>query len=283
MKKISTLVLFLLVCMTGFSENWIAINSTSPSPAKIKMESSTIERSVVHFSIDGFTLKEVMTSQGVANIVSLGKSTPVQMAGAPDLPKLTTSLVIPDIAGMGFRVLSSTYKDFENIQIAPSKGIITRDIDPSTIPYQYGNAYMKDQFFPGNLVETREPFIVRELRGQTLLIYPFQYNPVTKKLRVWYDLTVELYKNSEIGTNTLTGTSPKKIDRYFSGVYSNEFLNYDAVSYTPLNDYGKMLVISYGSFMNAMQPYVKWKNQSGIPTVMVDVATIGTTAASIKS
>jgi hypothetical protein len=44
-----------------------------------------------------------------------------------------------------------------------------------------------------------------------------------------------------------------------------------------------MLVISYSSFMADMQDFVDWKNMSGIPTEMVDVSSIGSTAAAIKT
>jgi subtilisin-like proprotein convertase family protein len=44
-----------------------------------------------------------------------------------------------------------------------------------------------------------------------------------------------------------------------------------------------MLVICYGDFMTAMQPFVEWKKQMGIPCEMVSVAAAGGTAAAIKS
>ena len=54
-------------------------------------------------------------------------------------------------------------------------------------------------------------------------------------------------------------------------------------SYTPVGDYGKLLVICYGPFMESMKPYVNWKNAIGYPTKLIDVATIGSTASAIKN
>ena len=284
MKRTILSLVFFAIWLAGFSGNWIEINSSNPSPTKINLVSSTIERSKIHFTLDGFSLNEVQTPKGTAYTVSIGKATPMLIEGAPDLPKLTSSVIIPDLAGMSLVVVSSSYKDYENLEIAPSKGTLMRDVDPSKVPFQYGKIYNTNKFFPGNLTDTREPFIVRELRGQTLLVYPFQYNPVTKTLRVYYDLTVELFKSSESGVNPLIRkTQGITLDHSFSPVYSHEFLNFDAVSYTPLAEYGKMLVICYGSFMEAMQPYVNWKNEIGIPTEMINVTTAGATSAAIKS
>ena len=282
-KNILTLI-FLAICVAGFSVNWIGINSSVPSPARTTLSFSNVERSVFQVSIDGFNLKEVQTSKGAAYLILLGKTTPILEAGAPELPKVTTSLIIPDLAEMGIKVVSSSYRDYENMEIAPSKGVIMRDVDPSTVPYQYGSAYNLNQFYPGELTGSREPFIARDLRGQTIIVYPFQYNPITKTLRVYTNITVELYKVCENGANALDRKGKEiKLSRDFLSVYSHEFLNPDAVNYVPLDDYGKMLVISYGDFMADMQPFVNWKNAIGIPTEMVDVATIGSTASVIKS
>ena len=284
MKKIILSLIFLAIITVGFSVNWVGINSSVPAPAKITLTFSNIERSVVHLTIDGFNLKEVQTPRGTVNTILLEESTPMLNAGAPELPKITTSLIIPDMAEMGIRVVSSAYKDYENMEIAPSKGVIMRDVDPSTVPYQYGEQYNLNKFFPGDMTGTREPFIARDLRGQTMIVYPFQYNPVSKTLRVFYDMTVELYKVSENGVNPLNRLGKDiRLSRDFMSVYSSAFLNTDAVSYAALDDYGRMLVISYGDFMTDMQPYVNWKNAAGIPTEMIDVTTAGSTASAIKA
>ena len=284
MKKSILSLIFLVIYTVGFSVNWIGINSSAPVPAKTTLSFSDIDRSVVHFTIDGFNLKEIQTPRGTAYTINMGKSTPLLTAGAPDLPKLTATLIIPDLAEMGVKVVSSSFKDYENMEIAPSKGVIMRDVDPASVPYQFGEQYNQNKFFPGELTGTREPFITRDLRGQTIIVYPFQYNPVTKTLRVYYDLTVELYKVRENGDNPLNRQGKSlRLSRDFMSVYSNAFLNRDVISYVPLDDYGRMLVISYGQFMTDMQPFVDWKNSTGIPTEMIDVATAGTTASAIKA
>ncbi len=282
----TTCVLFLLLCWSvpGFSNTWMGIGSPVPAPAKINLVSSTIDHSIVHFTLPGFTLREVQTSNGTAFSVDVLNSTPILEAGAPDLPKMTTSLVIPDHAGMSIRVVSSSFTDYPNMLIAPSKGLIMRDIDPSSVPFIFGNVYATDQFYPGTMFGTREPYIIRDVRGQTMIVYPFQYNPVTKTLRVYSDLTVELYKTSENGANPLiNSTGIKKIPTDFLSVYKHQFINLDAMTYTPLGEYGNLLVICYGPYMNAMQPYIKWKCAEGYHTEMINKDSVGSTAAQIRS
>ncbi|MRR31569.1 hypothetical protein EG834_14860, partial [bacterium] len=240
--------------------------------------------STVKITLGGFDLREVQTPTGPAYIVAVGEGTPLLVSGAPDLPKLTSTLVIPDLAEMKVNVVSSVYRDFTNISIAPSKGVLTRDIDPSTVPYQYGPVYAENKFFPESLIALRDPFISRDLRGQTVIIHPFQYNPVTKTLRVFEQMTVELSKVSDNGTNPLIRAQQQiMVSPEWESIFSRAFDNFDAVTYTALEEYGKMLILCHDDFMTSMQPFVDWKNASGIPTEMVDVAVAGTTAAAIKT
>ena len=280
MKKLSGLLLTILIASWSVADEWVNINSANPIPAKIELINSDITSSVINVSVDGFYLNTVKTPNGDAYVISLGEGTPILQGGSPDLPKLTTSLIIPDMAQMSIEVLSSSYKEFNDYEIAPSKGNFTRDIDPATVPYTYGKPYQKDEFFPGEVNALRDPYIVRDYRGQTIIIYPFQYNPVSKTLRVYTEMKIKLFKTGDNGFNTLVKTKEtEKIDYEFSKIYSGHFLNYEDAKYTPVEEQGNMLIISYGSFMTDMQPFVDWKNTIGIPTEMVDVATIGNSSA----
>lgn len=285
MKKISALLMLSLALLQGFAADWTNIRSDSPAQAQKILISSNTETSTIRFSLDGYLSVPVNTPQGQAVVVGLEGATPIMLKGAPDLPKLTASVIIPDLAEMQVEVLDATYRDFQNIFVAPSKGNLTRDIDPSTVPFEFGAQYQQDAFFPGNLTDLREPYIVRDYRGQTVIVYPFQYNPVTRTLRVYTDITVRISKLNDYGTNQLVRTQPMDVvDAQFNQIYKGHFLNSgdNGSRYTPVEEYGNILIISYGAFMNAMQPYVDWKKQVGYPVEMVDVGTIGN-ASAIKS
>ncbi len=287
MRNLLLLATLLFVFSNANSAKWIKIQSDKQAPADIQLVSSDIDKTRLHFSIPGYQLNKVQTPNGEAFIVDIEEGSSLLIQGAPDLAKLTASVLIPDMAEMELKVISSKYKDYTNIEVAPSKGNFTRDIDPASVPYQYGKAYQKDAYFPGKIADLREPHIIRDFRGQTVVVYPFQYNPVTKSLRVYYDITVEVKAMNSNGGNRLNrNTQLSSINHEFNSIYSNHFINYDSYlgqsKYTPLNDIGNMLVISYGAFMPAMQRFVDWKNTIGMPTEMVDVATIGGSSA-IKS
>lgn len=286
MKKISIAFILLIgISLTSLAGDWKPIRSQQAVSAATELISSDISTSVIHFKLDGFFLNEVKTPRGKAFTISLGKASPMLDKNAPDLPKMTASVIIPDIAMMDVEVISSSYVEFSDMEIAPSKGNLTRDIDPASVPFEYGRPYNEDNFYPGNVSGLRDPFILRDYRGQTVIAYPFQYNPVTRVLRVYTDITLKLKAVNSNGYNVISSNQmPKRIDQDFSQTYSRVFLNHASNNdYTPLPDYGRMLIISHANYLSAMQPFVDWKNRMGIQTELVNIASIGTTSAAIKS
>ena len=70
----------------------------------------------------------------------------------------------------------------------------------------------------------------------------------------------------------------------YNNIYEDLFLNYANDSrFDYIVDEGNMLIISYGDFMDEMQPLVDWKNRKGIPTEMVNVSSIGSSSSAIES
>lgn len=281
---------FFLFILTGFlllsystQAQWVSINSSKSVPAKVDLISSSASSIMVRFTVDGFHKELVNTPQGKAYRIHIEEGTRILERGAPDLPKLTAPLAIPAMDEMAVRVISQKYSDIQNLDIAPSKGNLTRDIDPSTVPYTYGKAYQRAGYYPGFPAMLREPYILRDVRGQALVVYPFQYDAQNKTLRVIEEMVVEVYSTGNTGFNTLNQPPAGKLSREFQELYSSHFLNYSTTKYTPLQDEGNMLIISHGPYMSEMQDFVQWKNMSGMPTEIVDVSTIGTSSTAIKN
>lgn len=276
---------FLLFAVATAQVNVNTVTQQKAKNSEIKLVSSDIETTVIDFSIGKYQLLSADPDNDNIFKVTADKAVYIQDLGAPDLSKIAKSIIIPDDAEMQIEVLSSTYTDYQDIDIAPSKGNLLRTVDPSTVPFQYGTSYSTDEFYPNKLADLGAPYILRDFRGQVVNIYPFQYNPVSKVLRVYSDISVKVTRKSDNGINKFNRTKQLvKIDQEFKEIYENHFLNLEkSPMYTPLDEHGKMLIICYDSYMSAMQPFVDWKNDEGIPTEMVSVTTAGGTAAGIQS
>lgn len=236
------------------------------------------DRTVFELDLHSFTKHIVSTERGEAMEISLDNSSRILLKGAPDLPKMATALQVPDDEDVTITVIEAEYKDFENVLIAPSKGNLSRDINPANVPFSFGKEYSEDAFFPGKLVDQGRPYIIRDVRGVSPIVYPFQYNPVTKTLRVYTKMVLEATPTKTAAENIIETKTKINRSQAFEGLYSKHFLNYTSTEdrYTPLDDAPeKMLIISYGSFMDELEPLVEWKRQKGIPTEVVNVSSIG--------
>jgi hypothetical protein len=252
----------------------------------IELLSSKDNSSTIKFTLNDYSFNKVVTDNGIAFTISAENTFSIMEKNAPDLPKFSSSVIISDTEEMTVNVISSKFIELEEeIIIAPSKGNLTRDIDPGTISYEFGEIYNNNEFYPANIVGLNEPFILRDYRAQTVVVNPFQYNPVTKKLRIYSEIIVEVVSNGQTGSNILVRNQPlETVQTEFNQIYSNFFLNYNYFSkYTPLEEEGNMLIICNDAWISEMDEFVLWKNQRGIHTEIVSKTTAGSTAAAIKT
>lgn len=284
MRIINLLVIFLILNSLSFSQVTIKYE---PGPGiKAEVTDARPDETTLRYHFTSFGLKEITVNGETYHKISLEQGYPQMEVGEPEVLLTANSLIIPDNGQMIVEILGAEYQDFPNINLIPSRGVLYRNINPSDVPYQKGVVYNTDKFYPGQLAWLRDPYIIRDFRGQAVVVQPFQYNPVTKVLRVYYDITVKVSKAGPGGLNCFNRTSaPMQLADEFFHIYQRHFLNFGllGINYTPVGEAGKMLVISYGAFMPEMLDFVRWKNQKGIPTEMVDVSTAGTTSAAIKT
>ncbi|MCR5040379.1 MAG: hypothetical protein K6A94_13720, partial [Bacteroidales bacterium] len=283
-KVLTTFVLMLLATLT-FGQQWVAIKSGTPSTIQTTLVSSSESQITVNLQVPGFYTFEVTTPRGEANIISVPRTVSTAAAGEPNLPLIAVPAIIGDMQHYSIRLVDAQYTDFQ-MEVAPSKGDFPRSINPEDVPYTYGEVYSTDAFFPAQNVGLYEPYILRDFRGQNMVVYPFAYNPVTHTLRVYYNMTVEMYADGQQGENTFSRRSNEvKMDAEFGALYDNHFINFhEGLSkYTPVDETGELLIICHDAFMSAMQPFVNWKKQIGRPTTMVGTSTAGSTSDALKA
>ena len=283
-RHILTTLLVMLTVVT-FGQQWVAIKSNNPNTIQTTLVSSSENQITVNLQVPGFYTKEVTTPRGEANIISVPKTVSTAAAGEPDLPMIAVPAIVGDRQHYSIRMIDAQYADFQ-LEVAPSKGDFPRTINPDDVPYTYGEAYSRDAFFPAQNVDLYEPYILRDFRGQNMVVYPFAYNPISKTLRVYYNMTVEMFSDGLSSENIFDRRSTVvTMDPELEVVYGNHFINFrEGLSkYTPVNETGELLIICHDAFMTAMQPFVNWKKQTGRPTTMVGTSTTGTNDSSIKT
>ncbi|HNV82013.1 MAG TPA: C25 family cysteine peptidase [Tenuifilaceae bacterium] len=278
--------MLMMVLTTAWSQNQkLIIGNNSGTSYNATVVSDKSDLITLKFNLYELNLNEVKTEYGLAYTVSSPKAPNFLIKGSPDLIYLTGSLIIPETGSMEIEVIAGDYEEYKDIEIAPSKGNLTRDVYPNQIPFEKGLVYKKNEFFPNQLASLRDPYVLRDYRGQTVEIYPVQYNPVTKTLRVYSEITVVLKHTNDRGINEFVDQRANKaIYAEFDNIYRRNFLNYShRAKYQPIEDNGLLLVVAYPAFMDAIKPYVNWKKQKGQEVKLVSYTEAGGTSANLKN
>ena len=276
-----------LLSINLFSQNkQIIVGKEYTDKNKVTLITEKQNSTTFKFEVNELNLIEINTEYGKMYKMESDKAPLMLEAGKPELIYLPTAIIIPETGSTELQFIYGNYKDIENVDIAPSKGNLSRNVNPATVPYQKGEVYEIDAFFPEIQAVAHQPFIMRDVRGQSIFVYPVQYNPVTKTLRIYSEITVTAIFNNTKGVNELSNQKHNKtIDPQFNAMYNNLFINYNTakdINY-PIGEEGELLIICHPAFMDVMKPFVDWKRTIGRETTIVSTKTSGTTVADIKS
>ena len=204
--------------------------------------------------------------------------------GHPEVLKFTTNLQMPNEGVSTVNVISTSFDTKSDINLIPSKGNLYRNINPETIPYEKAGIYQQNNFYPGSLVVDGVPYIQRDVRGQTITLFPFQYNPILKQLRVYNKVRFEVNFNTKTsGINELDEQRKSSYNKLIEDSYTRRYLNYIPKKYTSLGEEGSILIITPSEYISNLSSYVEWKRQAGFEVELVDISTIGNTQLNISN
>lgn len=263
-----------------FAGGTVAVNQQPTGSVNVALLESNDQLIRISYDIGEFSTEKVGIDGNDYYRIGLGTEPNVMDRGMPDLPFICRSIIIPDDARMEVRLAESEFIEHQ-MAVAPSKGFISRELNPADVSYEFSNAYGLDEFYPRDIATLGSPYILRDFRGITVTVHPFQYNPQTQTLRVYTHVVLEV-RNVGPDDRNVKVRGSGRYNLHFSDIYENHFLNSKDYSYSPVGEHGRMIVISYGDFMDAAELYVDWKNQKGIPTELYDVATIASTPDLIR-
>lgn len=216
------------------------------------------------------------------NMIDFSKSYKVlsQEKGAPALPLFHTTVQLPATGNPEIEITFDEVVIHDNVLVVPSKGVIKRNVEPSSLAYTFGSVYTADEFYPASAAILKTPFIWRSMRGAVIEVSPYQYNPVTKQLVVYKGIHIRVKKNTGIsGLNELN----EQADPVMQSMQQKFVLNPKTEKYAPMQESGSMLFIAAPALMEEITPLVNWKNQKGIRSALVSTTTTGTTDTDIHA
>ena len=140
---------------------------------------------------------------------------------------------------------------------------------PFTIDREYYNSEGKE--YPA--ITISEPFIIGGVKGVTVTLYPFNYNPAEDKLTVITSGSFEISLDYPVLPVT-------NISESFNNFYKKIFVNYEGYSTLSNMNY---LIITDPVFETGLASFVSYKNSTGFNVDLFTTNTTGTTNTSIKN
>ncbi len=189
-----------------------------------RMDGVDISYNMSQFTLNSLNYRgEEMSEIGMTAIVL------PNIAGCPNLPSDSRLMAIPQGAKATLEVVSCETQIIEGVNIAPALRIQAESEKPDMNYVKDMKVYAKDAFYPEN------PFVIgssyiRGVDAAAVSVTPFQYNPVTKQLKVYTNVELSVKfegGNGHFGDNRLR--SP-----YWDNILATELINYDQL---PVIDY----------------------------------------------
>lgn len=250
--------------------------------AEVRLLESSEERILIEVLVGAFDMIPVVIDGETFHRVGLAGESRLFQGGHPDLPAIVRSVAIPNDGRMEISVLEAEFETFDGIRVAPSKGILDRAVDPSSVPYLFGETYDRDIWYPRDLARAGEPYILRDVRGLCVTALPFQYNSYLGTLRVYTRLVIEARLAGPGGGNEIVGIRRERTSGEFARIYDQHFLNFERTAFTPVGETGDMLILAHDPLLADLAPLAEWKNRMGIKTTMVGVSSVGVDSISVR-
>ena len=158
----------------------------------------------LQFDIGDYRVETVILNGEAFTRVHFDGGVATNRKGFAELPFIHASVMIDGLKDVQIRITPGPYDEILLEQpCVPSRGVIYRDTDPSTVPYVIDPKSLTGKWFPENLAENTDPYILKDIRGTNVYVYPFQYNAKDKLLRIYKSVTVEVIENGTSNTNPL--------------------------------------------------------------------------------
>lgn len=276
-------IFFAILMPLALNAEWLPVkeNSKKPSPPTVTLVSDDASSTIIKVEVPGVVIKDLLTEGKSYQKLDLLTDIWTLEPGSPEVPHIAELLAIPDHSGVSVEVIEvGDTQTFSNIIVPPARPTWWEgDAEPA---YEEDNkSYSKDAFYPGMMARMDEPTVFRDFRISRLSVYPVQYNPVRKELKVVTSITVKIsYGKGEVINPKV---SPKRpVARSFAELYRSSIFNYDEVLnrvYGGKEDGEElMLCIMPDEFEESFEPYEQWNRRTGTNIHVTTFSDIGANA-----
>jgi gingipain R len=262
MKRIVFSIILIVSVLCTFAQSFTHPSGTQPYTVSYSQPQPGVHQ--LTFEIHDYSIGEV-THDGVTySKINFASSTTTELKGWAELPFVSAAIQLPANKDVELEITEGTITSMPlDYPIVPSRGVIYRNQDPSEIPYEVNPASRLEENYPADVATMEAPFIVRDVRGTSVRVYPFHYDAMHNILDVHSRVVITLRESSRPATNPLTRINPTPVKEAI-GMYQNLFLNYEPTrDALAQGEKGDILVLTPSAYENAADLYIQWKKEMG--------------------
>ena len=283
MKQMLLIILLVLFNNLGAADKY-SLNPDIDKPV-ISVLQSNLNSTLAEISFPGFTAEDTVREGIKFQFLTMKDFGTNLVEGLPQLPG-TVRLVGIDNRG-DYKVIPTDveYVEYDNFYVFPAQPQPTRE--GQDLPWTMNKQlYASDTWYPENMVANEEPAILRDYRVLPVEIYPIQFNPAQRKIRVAKKITFRVEQSGTAGPNEKQYEKLSESPT-FQPLYRDFIINYNQIgeSRTPgINGLPDMIIITHDAYYDEVMPFARWKEQKGIATQVVRTSEIAAnpTANQIK-
>ncbi|MCX6280738.1 MAG: C25 family cysteine peptidase [Bacteroidetes bacterium] len=294
MKRILFVLFILLFSASSMNaEKYTYSNSWSKHGFNLTMSKPDVVQVV--YSITNFSIDPVVINGQTLQKVNLPGVFLCNDAGKPDLPGTGHYIAIPQGSTPHLRIVDFEVETIQNVDLAWAMQI-PLDTQKDIVFSKDQAVYSTNAFYPANPVQISG---VDQIRGTDVVmlgITPFQYNPVTRELKIFKNIKIDLTfqgGSSKFGNDLFR--SP-----YWDPIMADNIMNFSSLptinypermrqlrnSKAPSTDECEYIIISPTGpdFLAWADTLKNWRNQQGILTKVFTLTDVGgNTEGAIKT
>lgn len=213
------LIYFVLILTTFLSgKTWIQLKG-SGQECNVAVLASDDYQTLLEITINGFYRGDTTIAEKRYNIVEIPGTGWRLTPGVPLLPAIYKIAAIPSSKDIKLTILEKEDTLLSDYYLVPGPSIDPENPDTFIIDE---NVYNSENFLPDSITAYYGPALWRDYRVIQLKIYPVQFNPVQKQIRI---ITKLILKIEYIGVNTVNDpTHSPRPTKAFTRLYEKYIL-----------------------------------------------------------
>ena len=234
--------------------------------------------------INGFQIDEVVVKNMVFHKLSFPESQKSAYAGNPELPCLTTWVIVPYGVEVGYTLEQNQVAYETGFTCYPSQDFRAIFDNTEKPPFVMDEkVYNTNTFFPMNRVLISKPFIFRGVRMVKVSMFPIQFNPAKKQLAIQEKMDIHLTYEGKIDYDQ-TKKAYENLNEYYGWPIIDKCCNNgDILSelapypiYARVEAKTRYLIITHDDFYDEVVPLAEWKTRKGLKAEIVRTLSLST-------